>query len=204
MAKVCGLTYSGDALLAVELGANCLGFNFYPMSPRFVTPEAAARIIDSLPEEILIFGITVVGRESSELWREVDDRLDGVQVHGARNEADLAEFGNRRLLVAVSPAEAACFPERELIIDTSWGTGRLAPWDEVARLDRPFVLSGGLTPENVGDAIRVLKPTGVDVCSGVERTPGRKDPEKLARFLGAIRRSLGGAGATVDEEGATD
>lgn len=199
LSKVCGLTNLEDALFAVEHGANCLGFNFYPKSPRFVTPRAAADLIEHLPTEVLVFGICVVGRQGSELWREVDGLLDGIQVHGAKEDRELTVFGDRRLLIAVSPAQADSFPGRSLIIDTSWGTGRLASWKEAARLRRPFVLSGGLTPENVAEAIRALKPVGVDVCSGVERVPGRKDREKLARFMDAVRTAR--ARVTGEQEG---
>lgn len=185
--KVCGITNLEDARLSVELGANCLGFNFYPQSPRFVTPRVAARIIEGLPQDVLFLGITVLGRDGADLWREVRERLDGVQVHGAQDETELAGFGTMPLLVAVSPAQAERFPNRSLIVDTSWGTGRLASWEEVARLRRPFVLSGGLTPDNVTEAICILRPVGVDVCSGVESSPGLKDHEKLSRFMGAVR-----------------
>ena len=94
-------------------------------------------------------------------------------------------------------AVTACeeFPNRSVIVDTSWGTGRLTSWEQVARIRRPFVLSGGLTADNVADAICILRPLGVDVCSGVERSPGRKDPEKLSRFLAAVRNSVCLAGA---------
>ncbi len=187
LSKVCGITNLEDARLSVELGANCLGFNFYPPSPRFVTPEAAAGMIGSLPQDVLFFGITVLGRDGEDLWREIRDLLDGVQVHGAQEERELAGFDTMPLLVAVSPAQAERFPDRSLIVDTSWGTGRLASWKEVARLRRPFVLSGGLTPDNVTEAICILRPAGVDVCSGVEGSPGLKDHEKLSRFMGAVR-----------------
>jgi phosphoribosylanthranilate isomerase len=186
LVKVCGITNLEDARLSVELGANCLGFNFYPLSPRFVTPQAAARMIEKLPRDVSFFGITVLGRDGEDLWREIEGLLDGVQVHGAQGEDQLAGFGTMPLLVAVSPAQAERFSDRSLIVDTSWGTGRLASWEEVARLQRPFVLSGGLTPDNIAEAICILRPAGVDVCSGVERSPGLKDREKLSRFMGAV------------------
>jgi phosphoribosylanthranilate isomerase len=195
LSKVCGITNLEDALLSVELGANCLGFNFYPKSPRFLKPQAAARIIEKLPQEVIFFGIMVLGRDGAGVWRELEGLLDGLQVHGARDDAELAEFGDMPLLVAIAPDQAEEFPNRSVIVDTSWGTGRLTSWEQVARIRRPFVLSGGLTADNVADAICILRPLGVDVCSGVERSPGRKDPEKLSRFLAAVRNSVCLAGA---------
>ena len=195
LVKVCGITNAEDARICADCGVSGLGFNFFPESSRFVTPEAAAHVIAGLPSGILVYGVVVLGRDGSELWSEIGDLLDGIQVHGAQSEEDLRRFGDRRLLVAVSPVEAGRFSHFPLIIDTSWGTGQLACWEEVARLDRPFVLSGGLRPENVGEAIQKLQPIGVDVCSGVERSPGRKDPDRVARFMEVVR----GTGRLSDE-----
>ncbi|UCF37772.1 MAG: phosphoribosylanthranilate isomerase [Acidobacteriota bacterium] len=223
MIKVCGLTTLDDALCAVELGANTLGFNFYPKSPRYIEPETAAEIIAQLPAEILNVGVIVrqpswlssghTVRQPSWLssgdtvrqpsWlslasasESAEDKLearptqltlDAYQVHGVNSEEELDGLGGR-IIVATSPADAIHFPNYEIIIDTSWGTGKLADWGAVQKLDRDFILSGGLTPDNVDEAIRVLNPTGVDVCSGVESSPGRKDKRKLEAFLKQVKK----------------
>ncbi len=189
LSKVCGITNLEDARLSLELGANCLGINFYSKSPRFVEHRAAARLIGELPAKVRVIGVVVLGAGDPEPWRDLADRLDAIQVHGAAGEEDLEVFEGRRLLVAVAPSQADRFPNYPVIVDTSWGTGQLASWEEAARIARPFVLSGGLTPENVAEAMGRLRPVGVDVCSGVERAPGRKDPAKLARFLEEVRRA---------------
>jgi phosphoribosylanthranilate isomerase len=212
MVKVCGITNLEDALISLKLGANALGFNFYPRSPRFIKPEAAGRIIEHLPKDVLRVGILVVAQNlhppgdsknrnnrpapvhsmaSSagypvELPRILASGINAVQVHGVQSETELGEWGVR-VLVATSPEGVVEFPSHEIIIDTSWGTGQLADWDLLRNMERPYILSGGLTPENVAEALEILRPSGVDVCSGVEQLPGKKDRNKLEAFLTAVR-----------------
>ena len=187
--KVCGLTRLEDVRLAVRHGANALGFNFHSGSPRCVTVEDARRMAADLPPDVLRVGVVVVPARSlvrteklKALLKRGEPFLDAFQVHGASGETDLSLFAGK-LIVAVSPETAHLFPAHEIIVDTSWGSGRLGNWDDVARLNRTFILSGGLTADNVTTAIRRLRPAGVDVCSGVEVSPGRKDPAKLRSFL---------------------
>lgn len=191
--KVCGLTRLEDARLAVRHGANALGFNFHPASPRCVTVDAARRMSVELPRSVLRVGVVVLpgrgdpgGEGLTELVGRLESFLDGLQVHGAENDAELPAFSGETI-VAVSPERAHLFPKHGVIVDTSWGSGRLADWEAVGRIERPFILSGGLTADNVLDAVRRLRPVGVDVCSGVEAFPGRKDPVKLRRFLKRAR-----------------
>ena len=94
--------------------------------------------------------------------------------------------------MATGPAEIELFPNSDLLIDTSWGRGIAADWESLRSVPRPFILSGGLTPSNVCEAIRLLHPLGVDVSSGVELSPGRKDPEKIRQFLQNVRRATDG------------
>ncbi|HXK59839.1 MAG TPA: phosphoribosylanthranilate isomerase [Acidobacteriota bacterium] len=188
--KICGITSVEDALLALELEANALGFNFWPSSPRYVSPESAQRIISEVqkhfdPSSFLTVGI-LVGTQG---WEQAPTEV--LQFHGVRDAAGLPETG-RRTWVAVTPQLADRFPSSEILIDSSWGQGKVADWEEVARVNRPFILSGGLGPENVYASIEHLRPVGVDVCSGVEKSPGRKDPEKLKRFLGEVKRAIHG------------
>ncbi len=180
--KVCGITNLQDARLSVEWGANALGFNFYPPSPRYVHPRCAAEIIDELPETVLAVGIFV-----QRLRQRAEKLVQVVQIHGLKQAAEIPPT-DRTIWVAVSPERAAAFPQHQILIDTSWGRGRLADWDALEGLQRPYILSGGLTPDNVGLALQRLHPAGIDVCSGVESSPGTKDAARLRAFLSEVRR----------------
>jgi phosphoribosylanthranilate isomerase len=212
--KVCGITSLKDANLSIDLGANALGFNFYPRSSRFIDFERAEEILNDLPEEVTAVAVVVVdssndprskdldsdGREidvSSKMTiqdpgsiRSVPERIDWIQIHGVRRKEELPEL-DKELVIAVSPEESSLFPDFKVIIDTSWGTGRVSDWNVLKGLNRQYILSGGLTPENVGEALVFLNPGGVDVCSGVESAPGEKDQKKLAEFLGTVRTFYG-------------
>lgn len=187
MVKICGITTLEDATACTELGADALGFNFYSRSPRYVESEEARRICSYLPSEILKIAVIVLSSEE-----RLDDLggFDIIQVHGIRSEEELSAFSGR-IWVATTPEAAPAFPEQELIIDSSWGTGRVGDWEAAARLGRPFVLSGGLHPGNVGEAVRRLRPEGVDVCSGVESKPGIKDYGKVKKFIQEARNAAG-------------
>jgi len=184
--KICGITSFDDALLALEEGANALGFNFWPSSPRYLPPETARVIIAEAKrrfnEDFLTVGVLV----GSEGWEEAP--TDVLQFHGFASPRSIPRT-ERRIWVAVSLETVGHFPSSEIVIDGSWGKGQVADWEALARLNRPFILAGGLTPENVAAAIVRLSPAGVDVCSGVESSPGRKDPGKLKRFLGEVKRA---------------
>jgi phosphoribosylanthranilate isomerase len=199
--KVCGITSLEDALISVELGANALGFNFYPRSPRFIDLEDAGRICEKLPEDVLKVGLVVFQSQSpasdcvestgsvssGSLRTLIGLGLDAFQFHGLREPGQIPDVG-KRVFIATSPELAGRFPLNEIIIDTSWGSGTRADWDLLKRTVRvPYVLSGGLTPGNVSEALSRLDPVGVDVCSGVELAPGKKDPDKLRLFLGVVR-----------------
>jgi phosphoribosylanthranilate isomerase len=119
-------------------------------------------------------------------WDDIPTEV--LQCHGVESPEEVPLSG-RRIWFAVSPETIDRFRDHEVIIDSSWGQGRLADWDRVASIRRPYILSGGLTPENVASAIERLRPAGVDVCSGVESLPGRKDPHKLIKFLKEVERA---------------
>ncbi|MFB3905549.1 MAG: N-(5'-phosphoribosyl)anthranilate isomerase [Acidobacteriota bacterium] len=185
--KICGITSVEDALLALEEGANALGFNFWPSSARYLPPPEADEIIARARRyfdrgSFLTVGI-LVGAEG---WQ--DAPTDVLQFHGLTDLGSVPETG-RRTWVAVNLETADRFPSSEIVIDGSWGQGEVADWDGLSRLRRPFILAGGLTPDNVGKAIRHLHPAGVDVCSGVEKCPGRKDPGKLKQFLREVKHA---------------
>ena len=180
--KVCGLRNSEDALFTVACGANCVGINFYPPSPRFVPEPVAEKICKDLEGLAGRVGIFVGWPERSYPY------LDVLQIHGLkRGERINGRFAQQELWIACSPEDAPIYSDFMVVIDTSWGTGVTADWDQLTSLRQSFVLSGGLDASNVAAAIRRLQPAGVDVCTGVESTPGEKDRRKIRAFLGAVQ-----------------
>ena len=175
--KICGITCVEDARWAVKCGANALGFVFYPASPRCITSARAARIMAALPPSCLKVGVFVGSPETPP-----PSDLDVLQLHGLESEQDIHDFG-KWVWVAAESGEIESFPKNDLLIDSSRGRGIKADWQSLKSVQRPFILSGGLTPENVAGAIQMLNPLGVDVSSGVEESPGRKDPDKIRAFL---------------------
>ena len=179
--KICGITSFEDAQHSVECGANALGFNFYKPSPRYLEPEEAQRIMRGLPSQIIKVGIVVAHPNgSNDSWKELP--LDAVQFYGLQGPSQIPQT-RKQIWVATSPDSIREFPDNRILVDTSWGTGRKEDWEALRHLGRGFILSGGLTPENVREAVRLLHPEGVDVCSGVEISPGVKDPTKIERFI---------------------
>jgi phosphoribosylanthranilate isomerase len=199
--KICGITHLDDARHACACGADALGLVFYPQSPRCVTPEQARAIVAGLPPFVATVGLFV--NEQPQRIRELADfcGLDVIQLHG--DEAPNAcDFAPRRTIKALRVKDAASlsghedYPAAALLLDawvpgTYGGTGHSFSWNlaaEVAR-QRPVILAGGLTPENVGAAVTAVRPYAVDVSSGVELAPGRKDPEKVAAFIRQAREA---------------
>ena len=179
--KICGITSLEDAQHSVGCGANALGFNFYKPSPRYLEPKEAERIMSGLPRQIMKVGIVVVDRNGNDdSWKKLP--LDAVQFYGLQRPDEIPQT-RMQVWVATSPASIREFPENRVLVDTSWGRGRKEDWDALRHLNRGFILSGGLTPENVQEAVQLLHPEGVDVCSGVESSPGVKDPLKIERFI---------------------
>lgn len=191
--KICGLTNLDDAQAAVDLGADMVGFVF-ARSPRRVSPETVRNIVVDLPNTIIKVGVFV-----DEPVREVClirdfCGLDAVQLHGNQDPAEIDVIGGLVFRVCRvgpdRPVPVHDFPSATLLLDTyvpgqAGGTSKTFDWalaEEAAR-QRPIILAGGLTPENVAEAVRQVRPHGVDVSSGVERRPGRKDHEKLERFI---------------------
>jgi phosphoribosylanthranilate isomerase len=194
--KVCGITSEEDALLAVAMGADALGFLFAP-SPRQITPTRAADIVKRLPAEIVTVG--VFRDETRE--RVVDiahrARLRAVQLHGHESSADTHWIRQRvRLVVKAFAAgdpqldQVGDYAADAFLVDSATpGSGEVFDWSlaEGAPSNRRIILAGGLTPENVADAVRVVRPWGVDVSTGVESSPGRKDARKIRAFVEAAR-----------------
>lgn len=203
--KVCGITRLEDARAALACGAQALGFVFYPPSGRYVTVEQAAAIVRELPPYVVTVGVFV--NESAAHMNAVcaEARLDRVQLHGEEPHETLAALdrpGYRAFRVrgAADREAVEAAPDATLLLDTFrageyGGTGRTFDWEWARGLGRRrrIVLAGGLTPDNVREAVRTVQPAAVDVSSAVEAAPGRKDPEKLAAFFAAL------AGASGDD-----
>lgn len=200
--KICGITNSGDALLAAQLGAHALGFIFYQKSPRYVTPDKARRIIGQLPPLVATVGVFV--DEDAAAVREIASLagLDWIQLHGGESPDYCRSLG-RRVIKGFRVRGEEIFAQltayqgaaQAFLLDaykpgTPGGTGGTFDWEIGRQVGKcgPVILAGGLTPENVADAIRTVRPAAVDVASGVEAAPGRKDPEKLKAFIETVKR----------------
>ena len=198
--KICGITCKEDALAAVEAGADALGFVFVEKSPRCVTPQKAAAIVRELPPFVQTVGLFVDEETDQINWAADFCGLDLVQLHGDEEPDDCVEI-NRRVIKAFRVRDAASlagigrYRVAGYLLD-AWspdahgGTGRTFNWGlaESAGIAGRLILAGGLTPENVAEAVRIVAPYAVDVSSGVESAPGKKDPEKVREF---IRRAKG-------------
>jgi phosphoribosylanthranilate isomerase len=198
--KICGLTRLEDAQQAVDLGAAALGFNFFPPSPRYIEPRAARAIIRRLPP--FVTGVGVFANETDaghviSLAREAG--VTTVQVHGPRFPALDELLAASTLVVAVAvrqgfkPEDLREIKASACLLDAfdptlPGGTGRTFDWSTAreAKQYGPIILAGGLTPENVAQAIREVRPFAVDVASGVESAPGIKDAAKLRAFFAAV------------------
>ncbi len=198
--KICGLTRRDDVLQAAELGADLLGFVF-AKSPRRVTPERVVEISAGLPKEILKVGVFVDASLA-----EVKDvaafcGLDVLQLHGAEDSDYCRALNSFKLLKVVRLGVGRNLPDSSLssywatlfdtwLPDQAGGGGKVFDWRQVLPWSgRRFFLAGGLTPENVGRAIAMTKPFGVDVSSGVEISPGIKDATKIRKFIAAVRKA---------------
>nr|NIS39963.1 phosphoribosylanthranilate isomerase [Desulfuromonadales bacterium] len=193
--KICGITALEDARQAIACGADALGFVFYAKSPRCIEPEQARRIIDELPPFVTTVGLFV----NEERQRIVDIvgqcRLDAVQLHGDETPQDCAGLPVKvvkalRVRDRASLERHRDFDVAALLLDAYapdayGGTGRVFDWRLAAEVagERTVILAGGLTAENVSGAVEAVRPYAVDVSSGVESAPGRKDAEKVAAFV---------------------
>ena len=199
--KVCGTTRLEDALQAVECGADAIGFIFYRKSPRYVTAKTAKDICSKLPPFVNRVGVFV--NETAETVNRIADRcgLDAVQLHGDESPAFCRKI-RHRVIKAVRVKDAGSlkglsrYPVDGFLLDTykedqRGGTGEVFDWDLARRAKKygPIIIAGGLNPGNVKAAIQKAQPYGVDVSSGVEQSPGKKDPKKIKALLKAVRGS---------------
>jgi phosphoribosylanthranilate isomerase len=198
--KICGITNLADAQAAVEAGADCLGFNFYEKSPRRLSREAAAEISRQLPSFVMRVGVFVNPPENLVVSAIGDCGLNLLQFHGDEPPEFCTQFGLMsmkafRIRDAESLKELANYPTDAYLLDAyspeaRGGTGEKFNWDlavEAQKFGKPIFLAGGLTPENVAEAVRRTRPFGVDVASGVESAPGQKDHAKVKAFIAAAK-----------------
>lgn len=191
--KICGITSIEDARAAIECGAEYLGFNFYPKSPRYISPQSVRAIIEQLPDEIISVGVFVneaTPEDVVEILKTSGAKM--AQLHGDESPDYCARVGAERVIKALrigadfNPRHVLNFPATAVLLDAYdaklyGGTGKTTNWEaarEAAKLTKIF-LAGGLSPENVVEAIRAVEPFAADLNSGVEISPGRKDAIKL-------------------------
>ena len=214
--KICGITHRPDAFVAAALGADAIGLNFFERSRRYLPPSLAGNVAAAIPVGIAKVGV-FVNSPAEEVCRLADRlRLDLVQLAGDEQPDFLAELGDRRVIKAfqfgseglapvgdflVKARRLNCSP-RMLLIDAQQpgqfgGTGVAVDWDRLRReLDginlagSPLILAGGLTPENVAEAIAIVRPDAVDVATGVEYAQGRKDADLVNRFVDAANSAF--------------
>jgi phosphoribosylanthranilate isomerase len=209
--KICGITTVEDGLAVAQAGADAVGLNFYPRSRRYISPGIAREIAQALSKGIVRAGV-FVNKAAEEVCRLFDETpLDLIQLHGDEPPEFLLQLGNRPAIKTFSLKSASIQRVVEyldrcrklaalpcmLMIDSQTagqygGTGKTCDWNAareyVAEIKSPpLILAGGLTPENVAEAIRTVRPAAVDVASGVESSPGRKDPLLVAAFVRAAR-----------------
>ena len=205
--KICGITNVEDAVLAVNSGAHELGFNFFEGSSRYVAPETASSIAGKLPAATLKVGVFV--NQTAERVLEIASvaGLNAIQLHGDEDAAFIDEIRKASELTIIKalrvspqfePTEAVLFGADAILLDSysskeQGGTGATFDWDiakQVSNLVPILYVAGGLTPENVAEAIQKVRPYAVDVCSRIESTPGKKDEDKLKRFIAAVRDAI--------------
>lgn len=195
--KICGITDVDDALLAAGLGADAVGFNFVPSSTRYIGVEQARDIVRRLPPEVLSVGIFRNQPRDHIVAVAARVGLRVAQLHGSESAEDTRWVGERvpaviRAFAIDNPGLTSgddYGPHRLMIDSPRPGSGETFDWGRLESVadGRRYILAGGLDPDNVADAIKVLQPWGVDVASGVESAPGCKDPVRMRRFLAAAR-----------------
>lgn len=199
LVKICGITNLEDAELSMKFGADMLGFNFYPKSKRYVSPDEVGSFVRDLDPSIRRIGVFVNASIKDILVTRALGKLDAVQLHGDESAEFITEVRENmktRIIKAVRVAsqkemdELATLGADDFLLDSFsateyGGTGRVFDWKLVPESlgESNIYLAGGLTPENVAEAVRTVRPYAVDVASGVESSPGKKDPRKLEAFI---------------------
>ncbi len=198
--KICGITNVEDGLAAASAGADAMGFVFHPASPRYVTPGRAKEIIRSLPPALCTVGVFVNLAAEEVLQIAELSGLDFIQLHGGETREYCRRFPRERLIKALSFRSneefslMADYPVRAFLVDAHdpvrfGGTGKICDWNLAgkAAARHPLILAGGLNAENIRSALQAVHPAAVDICSGVEKAPGKKDHEKIRLVIAAVR-----------------
>jgi phosphoribosylanthranilate isomerase len=196
--KICGITNAEDALCAAQSGAAAVGFIFYRASPRYIEPEKARSIIEILPPNLVKVGVFV--NETAEEVKRIFDycALDMLQLHGDESPDYCRQFSAKRVIKALELKSeedlktALRYDVAAILVDSRHaglfgGTGKKADWDLARRISQPLILSGGLNEDNVGEALQTIEPVTLDINSGVEMWPGKKDSAKLVRIMEIIK-----------------
>jgi len=201
--KICGVTTREDALLACELGADAVGLNFFPESPRCISPHAAERIVRSLPPFVAAVGVFVNWKPAAVVALAKALRLSAAQLHGEETPHEVGELATEfKVIKALRPDQQTKLSSLAVyrgvsafLLDAAYtsgygGSGVPADWDfaRIAAQSHRVILAGGLTSKNVAEAMRKVRPYAVDVASGVESKPGKKDKAKLKAFFAEVAR----------------
>jgi phosphoribosylanthranilate isomerase len=213
--KICGVTNARDAKTCVELGAQMIGLNFYPQSPRYIEPNVARQIVEALPTHTDAVGVFVNG-DTDEIRKTANGAgVRCVQLHGDFSPELARELMDEFRVIRVfsthrqfRPEDVTSFPHCDVLLDAyhpelRGGTGQTCDWSAARatlRFSRFLILSGGLNPKNVASAIKAVTPHAVDVCSGVESVPGVKDHRAIEKFFDAVRAAERTPAATSPSE----
>lgn len=200
--KICGIRTFEEAQAAVDAGADALGFNFWPQSARYVEPQVAREVIRRLSPIVCTVGVFVNEEVSRIVDIASDLGLNAVQLHGDESAEFCKQLGTIKTIKALRVGRdldlslIEAYQVDMILLDSSiegsyGGTGRRFDWRIAIEAKRlaPIILAGGLTAENVSEAITEVRPAAIDVCSGVEAEPGRKDLEKLRQFMAIVARA---------------
>ena len=199
--KICGIRRAEDAEAAVEAGASALGFNFWKGTPRYITPREAARILSAVPRDIWTVAVFVDETPERVLEIAAETGVTVLQFHGSESPEYLDRLESFVKIKAVKVGSdfqpeqisryrsASAFLLDGFVAGMHGGTGKTFDWSQAqkAKAFGKIILAGGLKASNVGEAVRQVCPWGVDVCSGVETEPGKKDPQRIREFIQAVR-----------------
>ncbi|HEX5888304.1 MAG TPA: phosphoribosylanthranilate isomerase [Pyrinomonadaceae bacterium] len=198
LVKICGITNLADARAAVDAGADALGFNFYRPSPRYISPPDARKIIDQLPHSVLKVGVFVNEGLHSLMHITVEAGLSAVQLHGDESPEYCHELAGTYVIKAFGAGDnlhVEAYNVDAIMLDTKddllhGGTGRTFDWSIAQRTNQSvpkLFLAGGLSPENVAEAIATVRPYAVDACSSLEERLGKKNHDRVNAFVKAVR-----------------
>ena len=203
--KICGITNLADALSAIEAGADMLGFNFYRPSPRYIEPKTARAIIDQLPATVLTAGVFVNEQLPEKVEQIANEAgVAALQLHGDESPEYCTALKDRYVIKAFgvdrefAPEQTARYDVAAIMLDAfdrkRWGgTGKVIDWSvarQIREVAPKLFLSGGLSPENVAEAIETVGPYAVDACSSLEYSPGHKDVARVRAFVAAVRGAV--------------